>query len=31
MDELDFTSPEIGFFEAMKIMLTGFRIPGEGQ
>jgi hypothetical protein len=30
MDELDFSSPEIGFFEAMKIMLTGFRIPGEG-
>jgi hypothetical protein len=30
MDELDFTSPEIGFFEAMKTMLTGFRIPGEG-
>lgn len=31
MDELDFTNPEIGFFEAMKTMLTGFRIPGEGQ
>jgi hypothetical protein len=31
MDDLDFTHPDIGFFEAMKIMLTGFRIPGEGQ
>ena len=30
IDEFDFTSPDIGFVEALKITLQGFRIPGEG-
>lgn len=31
IDELDFTSKDIGFVDALKILLQGFRIPGEGQ
>lgn len=31
IDELDFTSKEVTFVDALKSMLTGFRIPGEGQ
>lgn len=31
IDELDFTSKDVGFVDALKMMLGGFRIPGEGQ
>jgi brefeldin A-inhibited guanine nucleotide-exchange protein len=31
IDEMDFTSKELSFAGCMKMMLTGFRIPGEGQ
>lgn len=31
IDELDFTNPSIEFVDALKILLNGFRIPGEGQ
>jgi len=30
IDEFDFTNQEIGYVEALKMMLSGFRIPGEG-
>jgi Sec7-like guanine-nucleotide exchange factor len=30
VDELDFTSKDMGFVEALKLMLSGFRLPGEG-
>jgi Sec7-like guanine-nucleotide exchange factor len=30
IDELDFTSKEVKFVDALKMMLGGFRIPGEG-
>lgn len=31
VDELDFTSKDLGFVEALKLLLQGFRLPGEGQ
>mmetsp|Transcript_7302 Transcript_7302/g.12330 ORF Transcript_7302/g.12330 Transcript_7302/m.12330 type:complete len:148 (+) Transcript_7302:2409-2852(+) len=31
VDEFDFTDPALGFVDAMKLMLSGFRLPGEGQ
>jgi brefeldin A-inhibited guanine nucleotide-exchange protein len=31
IDEMDFTSKELSFAGCMKQLLTGFRIPGEGQ
>ena len=31
VDELDFTSKDVGFVDALKMLLQGFRIPGEGQ
>lgn len=31
VDELDFTSKDLGFVEALKQLLTGFRLPGEAQ
>jgi len=31
VDELDFTNKEIGFVEALKLLLQGFRLPGEAQ
>ena len=30
VDELDFTNKEIGFVDALKLLLSGFRMPGEG-
>ena len=31
IDEMDFTPKDLSFPGAMKKLLTGFRIPGEGQ
>ena len=31
IDDLDFTSKDLGFVDALKLLLQGFRIPGEGQ
>jgi Sec7-like guanine-nucleotide exchange factor len=31
IEEFDWTGPDVGFFDALKALLTGFRIPGEGQ
>lgn len=30
VDEFDFTDKSIGFVDALKLMLGGFRLPGEG-
>lgn len=30
VDEFDFTAKTIGFIDALKILLNGFRLPGEG-
>ena len=31
INEFDFTKPDISFVHALKMMLSGFRIKGEGQ
>jgi brefeldin A-inhibited guanine nucleotide-exchange protein len=31
IDEMDFTSRDLSFVDALKLLLQGFRIPGEGQ
>jgi Sec7-like guanine-nucleotide exchange factor len=30
-NQFDFTNPQTTFVDALKMYLTGFRIPGEGQ
>lgn len=30
IDEFDFSSPKISFIDALKLVLSGFRLPGEG-
>lgn len=31
IDEIDFTSKDLSFVAAMKLMLSGFRVPREAQ
>ena len=31
VDEFDFTNPDFSYVAALKLMMSGFRMPGEGM